>query len=101
MSVIVDFSIYPMDKGDQSLSPYVARAIDTIRKSGLSYKLGPMGTAIEGEWDDIMAVVDECYRALEPDSDRLFINLKVDSKKGRKNGLSEKVASVEEKTTAP
>lgn len=99
MSVIIDFSIYPMDKGSQSLSPYVARAIDIIKSSGLSYQLGPMGTAIEGEWDEVMSVVDQCYRALEPDSDRIFINLKVDSKKGRSGGLSGKVASVMEKTT--
>ena len=99
MSVIIDFSIYPMDKGDQSLSPYVARAIDIIKSSGLRHQLGPMGTAIEGEWDEVMAVVDQCYRALEPDSDRIFVNLKMDCKKGRTDGLSGKVSSVMEKIT--
>jgi len=99
MSVIIDFSIFPMDKGKKSLSPYVARAIDIIRKSGLAHQLGPMGTAIEGEWDEVMAVVDECYRAIEPESDRIMINLKVDAQKGRTNGLSGKVTSVKEKTS--
>jgi hypothetical protein len=38
MSVIVEFSIFPMDKGE-SLSPYVARAFNLIQESGLSYEL--------------------------------------------------------------
>jgi len=97
MSVIIDFTIFPTDKGRQSLSPYVARALDVIEKSGLPYTLGPMGTCIEGEWDEVMAVVDACYRELENDSDRIYLTIKADSRKGRKNGLSGKVQSVREK----
>lgn len=100
MSVIIDFSIFPMDKGGQSLSSYVARALDIIDKSGLEYRLGPMGTAIEGEWNEVMGVVDACYKALEPESDRIYINIKVDAKKGRTRGLAGKVDSVKEKTSA-
>lgn len=94
MSIIVDLSIFPLSGGQESLSPYVARAIDVIKRSGLSYALGPMGTAIEGEWDEVMGVVGECYRTLEPDFDRIYMNLKVDAKKGRENGIQGKVASV-------
>ena len=36
MSVIVEFSIFPLDKGE-SLSPYVARALNKIQESGLPY----------------------------------------------------------------
>jgi len=97
MSVIIDFSIFPMDKNEQSLSPYVARALDVIEKSGLAFELGPMGTSIEGEWDEVMGVVDACYRELEKDSDRIYINVKADCRKGRKNGLSGKVLSAQEK----
>lgn len=99
MSVILDFSIFPMDKTGSSLSPYVARALDVIRKSGLKHTLGPMGTSIEGEWDDVMAVVDACYRELESDSDRIYINLKADCRKGRTNGMAAKVQSVRDKQT--
>jgi uncharacterized protein YqgV (UPF0045/DUF77 family) len=44
MSVIVEFSIFPMDKGE-SLSAYVARALKIIQDSGLPYELrkGPSG----------------------------------------------------------
>ncbi|WP_319542609.1 MTH1187 family thiamine-binding protein [uncultured Pseudodesulfovibrio sp.] len=97
MSIIIDFSIFPMDKGDQSLSPYVARALDVIKQSGLPYQLGPMGTSIEGEWEEVMAVVAACFQELKQDSDRVFLSFNADYKKGRNNGLTNKVQSVQEK----
>ena len=63
MSVIVEFSIFPMDKGE-SLSPYVARALNVIQESGLAYELNPMGTCVEGEWSEVMALVDRCFQGL-------------------------------------
>lgn len=97
MSVIIDLSIFPMDKNDTSLSPFVARIIDVIDQSGLPYQLGPMGTSIEGEWQEVLNVVDACYRELEQDSDRIYLAIKADCKKGRTNGLEEKVRSVDSK----
>jgi len=47
MSVILDFSMYPLDKGE-SLSPYVARSIKIIQESGLPYEFRSMGTSVEG-----------------------------------------------------
>ena len=95
MSVIVDLAIFPMDKEGVGLGRYVARALDVIKASGLPYRLGPMGTAIEGEWDEVMRVVSDCHRALEPDCDRIYVAVKADCRKGRSGGLDAKVASVE------
>ena len=39
MSVIVEFSLFPMDKG-QSVGAYVARAAAIVRQSGLPAVLG-------------------------------------------------------------
>lgn len=96
MSVIVEFSIFPMDKGE-SLSPYVARAINMIQDSGLPYELNPMGTCVEGEWSDVMALVDRCFQAMQKDSDRINLSLKADYRKGPCGRLKSKVASVKEK----
>lgn len=96
MSVIVDLSIFPLAK-ELSLSPYVARVVGVIKRSGLAHQLGPMGTAIEGEWDEVMRVVDACYRELERDCDRIYLLIKVDAKKGRSGGIQGKVESVLQK----
>jgi uncharacterized protein (TIGR00106 family) len=97
MSVIVDLSIFPMDKQGTGLSPYVARVLDVISRSGLPHRLGPMGTAVEGEWEEVMDVVDKCYRALEGDCERIYLSVKADIRRGRTNGLDAKVAAVREK----
>ena len=96
MSVIVDFSIFPMDKGE-SLSPYVARAVKIIKESGLPYKFGPMSTSIEGDWEAVMAVVNKCYQAFEKDCSRINLNLRADCRKGSSGRMQSKVKSVEEK----
>lgn len=95
MSVVAQLAIFPLDKG-ASLSDYVARVSTIIRESGLTNQLGPMGTAIEGEFPQVMATVAKAFEALAPDCDRVYMTLAVDYKKGRENGLRGKVESVEE-----
>ena len=96
MSVLIDFSIFPVDKGE-SVSAYVARALKIIRESGLPHKLGPMGTSIEGEWGEVMGVVGHCLEDLRKDCDRVYVALKVDYRKGPSGRIEGKVRSVQEK----
>ena len=96
MCVIVEFSIFPLDKGE-SLSPYVARVLRTIQDSGLRYELNPMGTCVEGEWNEVMALVDRCFQELEKDCNRINLSLKADFRKGPSGRMKSKVKSVQEK----
>jgi uncharacterized protein (TIGR00106 family) len=96
MSLLIDFSIFPLDKGE-SVSPYVARVVRVIRKSGLPHKLGPMGTSIEGEFRQVMAVVSHCFEELSKDCDRVYFAIKGDYRKKGKDRITAKVESVEEK----
>lgn len=94
--VLAEFSIWPMDKGE-SVGAYVARALDIVDRSGLPYKLGPLGTCLEGEWYEVMAVIGQCYEALAADSNRIACTVKIDYRKGQTGRLEAKVKSVEEK----
>jgi uncharacterized protein (TIGR00106 family) len=96
MSVMVNFSVFPIGEG-QSLSGYAARAVQVVRDSGLNYETGPMGTVIEGEWDDVLGVVAEACRELEKECGRVYLSLTADSRPGRKNGIESKTASLNEK----
>lgn len=95
MSVLVELSIFPMDKG-ASLSPFVSRAVRIIKESGLEYVFGPMSTSVEGEYDAVMDVVKKCHDALREDSDRVLMYLRMDSKRGGPGRIRDKVKSVEE-----
>jgi uncharacterized protein (TIGR00106 family) len=96
MSVIVDFSLFPLDKGE-SLSPYVARSIKIIQESGLPYEFRAMGTSIEGGWEEVMAVVNRCVETMQQDCNRIVLSLKGDFRKGPSGRLQRKVESVKEK----
>jgi uncharacterized protein (TIGR00106 family) len=96
MSVLIDFSIFPVDKGT-SVSPYVARAVAIIKASGLSYSLGPMGTCIEGPWPAVMGVVHRCFENLQTDCERIYFTIKADYRKDAANCLQGKVRAVESK----
>jgi uncharacterized protein (TIGR00106 family) len=92
--VLLEFAMYPVGKGE-SLSPYVARSLDIIDNSGLAYQLTPMGTILEGEWADCMAVVTACFEAMRADCPRVEVALKVDYRAGDGSRLESKVAAVE------
>lgn len=94
--VLLEFAMYPVGKGE-SLSPYVARSLDIIDRSGLAYQLTPMGTILEGEWNEVMAVVTECFEAMRADCPRVEVALKVDYRQGEKSRLATKIASVEDR----
>lgn len=94
--VLVEFSIAPFDKGE-SVSPYVARALDVIDKSGLQYQLTPMGTILEGEWQDVQKVINDCFAKMSVDCDRVVMSMKVDYRKGKVGRLTGKIESVQNK----
>src|SRR5436305_15237472 len=94
--LLAEISMWPMDKGE-SVGAYVAPLLDVIDRSGLAYKLGPLGTSIEGEWDDVMAVLKRCFEVLAADSNRVVCTAKMDWRKRYPGRLEGKVQSVEEK----
>jgi uncharacterized protein (TIGR00106 family) len=94
--VLLEFSMSPLGKGE-SVGKYVARSLDIIDKSGVPYRLNPMGTVLEGEWEQVFAVVHKCYERMKKDSRRISCTIKVDYRKGHSGRLRGKVASIEKK----
>jgi len=94
--VLLEFSMSPLGKGE-SVGKYVARSLDIIDKSGVPYRLNPMGTVLEGEWDEVLGVVKQCYERMKKDCNRISCTMKVDYRKGHKGRLESKVATVEKR----
>ena len=94
--VLLEFSMSPMDKGE-SVSDYVSRSLKIISESDVDYRLNPMGTVLEGEWEEVMAVVKQCYETLKSDCKRITCVIKIDYRDGEKGRLETKMASVEKK----
>lgn len=97
MSVLMEFSIFPTDKGE-SVSAYVSQVIDMIRESGAAYKLTPMGTVIETKsLPEALDLLQKSHDILEKDANRIYASVKFDIRKGTENRLEGKIRSVEDK----
>jgi len=94
--MIIEFSVVPVGRGEELAGP-VARILDIIDKSGLPYQLTPMGTIIEGEWAEVMAVVTACFEAMRADCDRVSTSIRIDYRAGPGGRLKSKVSSIEQK----
>ncbi|NPA13397.1 MAG: MTH1187 family thiamine-binding protein [Aquificae bacterium] len=97
MSVLVEFAMFPTDKGE-SVSAYVSRIIKMIDESGIPYKLTPMGTVFETEtMEEALQIINQAYKQLEKDCNRVYSVVKFDIRKGKSNRLIQKIQSVEKK----
>jgi uncharacterized protein (TIGR00106 family) len=94
--VIVAFSVSPSG-GDETggVGAAVAEAIRVVRASGLPNETNAMFTNIEGEWDEVMAVVKQAVEAVVAVSSRVSLVLKADIRPGYTGQLTAKVERIE------
>src|SRR5580698_8713268 len=92
--MVVAFSVTPLGVGED-VADYVADAVRVVRASGLPNRTDAMFTSIEGDWDDVMAVVRAACDAVAARAPRLSMTLKADIRPGVTGGLESKVASLE------
>lgn len=91
---LMEFSMAPLEKG-ASVGLYVARSLELIAASGLDYRLHAMGTIVEGELPQLLALLQRCFDAMAADCDRITCSAKFDFRRGHEGRLETKVASVE------
>lgn len=97
MSVLLEFAMFPTDKGD-SVSEYVSQIIKMIDSSGFSYKLTAMGTIIETETlTEALEMVNKSYEILEPYSNRVYSSINLDIQKAKSGRIEKKIESIESK----
>jgi uncharacterized protein YqgV (UPF0045/DUF77 family) len=95
--MIVAFSLTP-STGDDSggVHDAVAEAVRIVRESGLPNETNAMFTNVEGEWDEVMAVVKQAVDAVAAVSPRVGLVLKADIRPGYTGELTAKVQRLEE-----
>jgi len=94
--MLVEFSVVPIGIGE-SVSQYVAECLRIVEDSGLKYKINPMGTVVEGEYDEVMALVKRCHMRVSELCPRVITTVKIDDRRGAKGVIDRKILSVEEK----
>ena len=94
--MIVAFSISPGGVGD-SVGDLVADCVRIVRESGLPNETNAMFTNIEGEWDEVMAVIKRCMDHMAQHAPRVGLVLKADHRPGHEGDLTAKVERVEDR----
>jgi len=93
--VLAAFSITPLGAGE-SVGEFVADAVRIVRESGLPNETNAMFTNIEGEWDEVMAVIHRCVQAVAARSPRVSVVIKIDHRPGVTDALHSKVETIEQ-----
>ena len=100
--MLVAFSVAPSGTAphapaaaDGSVHDAVAAAVKVVRDSGLPHRTTSMFTEIEGEWDEVFAVVKAATDAVMPFGSRVSLVLKADIRPGRVGELDGKIERLE------
>ncbi|MUT66297.1 MTH1187 family thiamine-binding protein [Paenibacillus sp. NEAU-GSW1] len=63
-NALVSIQILPTTPGGESVIPYVDRAIEIIKASGVAYRVAPLETTMEGELGHLLGIVQEMSEAM-------------------------------------
>jgi uncharacterized protein (TIGR00106 family) len=91
--MIAEFSITPLQT--EHLSKDIAKVAEILKHSGLPYKLGPMGTCVEGDLENVLAAIRRCHEAIASHHERVFTTITIDDRKTHAHHLNDMVTSVE------
>lgn len=94
MSVLVNFAMFPTDKGT-SVSDYVSKIIKMIDESNIPYKLNPMGTTYEtNTMHEALDLISKAYEILKG-HDRVYCTVNFDIRNNKTNRIKTKIESIE------
>src|SRR6266576_1303961 len=96
--VIAEVTFSPIGTATPSLSKYVVAALAVLEEHPeVEYKLNPMGTVLEGERSDIIAVIEAMNEAIfGAGAQRVGTTLKIDERRDKQTSMQHKVDSVME-----
>jgi uncharacterized protein (TIGR00106 family) len=92
--MLVAFSVTTISV-NTDVAEYVADAVRVVRASGLPNQTDAMFTTLEGEWDEVMAVVKQAVDAVAARAPRVSVTLKADLRPGVTGALQGKMDALE------
>ena len=101
--MLAELEIIPIGTQNPSISSLLAEVAKLIDRSGLDYRVGPMGTVVEGEWDRIMTLAKQCHQAMCASASRVMTTIRIDDRKDRPAAgrITQKVQALEAKVGKP
>lgn len=98
--MLLAFSVAPSGGSDPEedggVHDAVAAAVKVVRDSGLPHRTDSMFTTLEGEWDEVFAVVKAATEAVAAFGPRVSLVVKADIRSGRAGELDGKLERLEQ-----
>jgi uncharacterized protein (TIGR00106 family) len=95
---VVFVTIAPLGTGTPSLSKYVAGVERILRGTHLTHQLTAMGTIIEGDLDEILAVIRKMHEhPFTQGAVRVSTLIKIDDRRDKDHTIAGKMRSVEDR----
>jgi len=94
--MLAEFSIIPIGTGS-SIGDQLAEVLRIVDASGIPYKINPMGTVVEGEWDEVIRLIKKCHNAVMKIGERAVTTISIDDRKGKPRRIDQKVRSIEKR----
>ena len=100
--MLAELEIVPIGTATPSVGSVVVEIAKLIDASGLRYRVGAMGTVVEGEWEPIMALAKRCHEAARAATGRVMTTIRLDDRTDKPGSrIVEKVRAVEAKVGKP
>ncbi|MCO6041261.1 MTH1187 family thiamine-binding protein [Thermococcus alcaliphilus] len=78
---VAEICIFPLGTQSPSVGKYLEPVFEVIKKSGLKYMTCPMGTVVEGDIDEILALIKKCHEAIfKTGAQRVVISVRIDER---------------------
>ncbi len=91
----LDLCLVPIGAGI-SLAGYIAECQRCFEDHGLTPRLGPFGTSVEGDWDQVMAALRACHERVHAmGAARILSTVKIASRTDRTESLDDKISAVD------
>jgi uncharacterized protein (TIGR00106 family) len=91
--MLAEFTVHPMD--ETHLSKDVAQMMEVLEDEGVTYCLSPLGTGVEGSWNEVMSAIHRCHETMLKRHARVITTITVDDRREPRHHLDEIVPVIE------
>ncbi len=92
--MLAQFRILPVGTGEET-KELVGKTVALIEKSELDYQLTAMGVLLEGQWEEVMFVIQKCHEEVKKFAERVVTEIVIDDRKDLNGRLKGNVLEVE------
>jgi len=97
--MLAQLSVWPLD--EPHMSRDIADMTQILQKFGVRFRVGPMGTTIEGAWDDVMGAIRACHQSMRDAHKRVLTTITIDDDATRSLNMDEATAKVTAHSAEP